>query len=146
MHSKCYRLGWGCFFLLVFSMASCSINQTLKKPESERELLRETYRSDKFARPYPEILVRAQSHLHLAIVCVNHKNPQIDYARALQEMEIYLSLATDKAQTEDFQNWLTALRQMDHLRGDRAQMVEKNRALQGRFEKLQTSLDKHSKN
>jgi gas vesicle protein len=50
-------------------------------------------------------------------------------------------LSPDKAQTVDFQNWLAVLREMNDLRRDRIRIGEKNRTLQDRIEKLQTSLE-----
>jgi hypothetical protein len=123
-------------------MASCSLNQTLTHPEDEKEFFQETARLEKLAREHPEASVRAQAHRQLAFLYVNVKNPQINYYRALREMEAYLSLSPDKSQTADFQNWLAVLREMDHLRSDWIDMGEKNQALQGRIEKLQTNLDK----
>jgi outer membrane protein assembly factor BamD (BamD/ComL family) len=142
MNLKFYRLLWGCFSLLFFSVASCSLNQALKKPEGEREFLQETSRLEKLSREHPETSVRAQSHLQLAFLYLNSRNPQLDYARALQEMEIYLSLYPDKAQTVDFQNWLAVLRKIDYLHRDRVQIGRESQALQVRIEKLQRNLEK----
>lgn len=141
MNSRFHRLRWCCFILLLFFMASCSLTQALKKPEGKKEFVQETSRLEKLAREHPKTSVRAQSHLQLAFLYVNDGNPQLDYSRALQEMEIYLSLSPDKAQTVDFQNWLAVLREVNHLRRDRIRMGEKNRALQDRVEKLQTGLE-----
>ncbi len=141
MDSKFHQLQWGCIFLLLFVMVSCSLKLVPKKPEGEKEFSQETSRLEKLAREHPKTSLRAQSHLQLAFLYVNDRNPQLDYSRALQEMEIYLSLSPDKAQTVDFQNWLAVLREMNHLRRDRIQMGEKNRALQDRIEKLQTSVE-----
>jgi len=141
MDSKFHRLQWGCIFLLLFLMVSCSLKLVPQKPEGEKEFIQENSRLEKLAREQSKTSLRAQSHLHLAFLYVNYRNPQLDYSRALQEMEIYLSLSPDKAQTIDFQNWLAVLREMKHLRRDRIRMGEKNRTLQDRIEKLQTSLE-----
>jgi prefoldin subunit 5 len=57
-------------------------------------------------------------------------------------MESYLTLSPNKTPPVDFQNWLAALREMDHLREDWTEMAEKNQALQSRIDKLQTTLEK----
>jgi len=114
----------------------------LKTPEGEKEFSQETSRLEKLAREDPKAPVRAQSHLQLAFLYVNHRNPQLNYSRALQEMEKYRSLAPGKVQTDDFQNWLAALREMDQLREDWTEMAEKNQALQSRIDKLQNTLEK----
>lgn len=76
-----HRLQWGCIFLLVFLMVGCSLNLAQKKPEGETEFLEETCRLEKLARDHPETSVRAQSHLKLAFLFVNYRNPQLNYTR-----------------------------------------------------------------
>jgi chromosome segregation ATPase len=127
---------------LLFFMASCTLNHGLKNPEGGKEVLQETSRLEKLAREHPETSVRAQSHLQLAFLYVEWCNPQLNYTRALQEMESYLSLAPAKAQTGDFRNWLAVLREVDHLHKDRIEMGKKNQGLQTHSEKLQASLEK----
>ena len=137
-----YHFRWACLLLLLFFTASCSQNQALVKSTAETELLQETGRLEKISRDHPDTATRSQAHLQLAFLYVSYKNPRLNYSRALQEMETYLSLAPDKAQTADFQNWLAALREMDQLREDWTEMAEKNQALQSRIDKLQATLDK----
>lgn len=119
MNSRFHRLRWCCFILLLFFMASCSLTQALKKPEGEKEFVQETSRLEKLAREHPEPSVRAQSHLKLAFLYVNWRNPRLNYTRALQEMGSYLTLSPGKVQTDDFQNWFAVLRELDHLGKDR---------------------------
>ena len=96
-------------------MASCSLKQAPKKPEGQKEFPQEIARLDKLAREDPETSSRAQSHLQLAFLYVNYRNPQLNYTRALKEMETYRSLAPAKAYTDDFGNWLAVLREVDQL-------------------------------
>ena len=142
MNSRFNPLRWVCLFLLLSFIAGCSSNQTLIKPARESDFLQETVRLEKISREHPDTSVRAQAHLQLGFLYVNAKNPRLSYSRALQEMEAYLSLSPDKTQTVEFQNWLAALREMDHLREDWTEMAEKNQAFQSRIDKLQTTLDK----
>jgi len=142
MNSAVHHLRRGCFLLLLFFTASCSLNPTFVESTSESESFQETTRLEKISREYSNASVRAQAHLQLAFLYVNYKNPRLNYSRALQEMEAYLSLSPDKTQTVDFQNWLAALREIDHLREDWTEMAEKNQALRGRIDKLQGTLDK----
>jgi hypothetical protein len=142
MNSTFRHFRWACFLLLLFFTASCSLNQAFVKSTSESEPLQETARLEEISRDHPDTAIRAQAHLQLAFLYVNYKNPRLNYLRALQEMEAYLSLSPDKTQTVDVQNWLAALREMDQLREDWTEMAEKNQALQGRIDKLQATLDK----
>ena len=142
MNSTFHHFRWACFLLLLFFTASCSLNQAFVKSTSKSEFLQETVRLEKISRDHPDTAIRAQAHLQLAFLYVNYKNPRLNYSLALREMEAYLSLSPDKTQPVEFQNWLAALREMDHLCEDWIEMAEKNQALQGRIEKLQATLDK----
>jgi len=64
MGSPFHRLQWGCIFLLLFFVVSCSMH-ALKTPEGEKEFSQETSRLEKLAREDPKAPVRAQSHLQL---------------------------------------------------------------------------------
>jgi len=128
MGSPFHRLQWSCIFLLFFFIVSCSVRQVVKKSEGEKDFFQETSRLEKLVREHPETSVRAQSHLRLAFLYVNHRNPQLNYTRALEEMETYLSLASANEQTVDFQNWLTALREIEKLKTnvEKVQKANKN--------------------
>jgi len=148
MDSQFHRLQWGCFFLLVFFIVGCSL-QALKKPEGEKEFFRETSRLEKRGREHPETSARAKSHLQLAFLYVNYRNPQLNYARALQEMESYFSLSPGKTQTDDVQNWLAVLREVGKLQTGMERMQKVNKSLRdevaglkGTIEELK-SLDRH---
>jgi len=129
MGSALHRLQWSCIFLLFFFMVSCSVRQVVKKPEGEKDFFQETSRLEKPVREHPETSVRAQSHLRLAFFYVNYRNPQLNYTRALQEMETYLSLASADEQTVDFQNWLAALREIERLRTNAEEVQKANKNL-----------------
>ncbi len=127
MGSQIHRLQWGSIFLLLFFVVSCGL-QGPKKPEGKKEFSQETTRLGKLAREDPKTSVRAQSHLFLAFLYVNHRNPQLNYNRALQEMENYLSLAPAEAQTDDVKNWLAVLKEVAKLQTslEKAQKANKN--------------------
>jgi hypothetical protein len=128
MGSQFHRLRWGCIFLLLFFMGSCGL-QGLKKPEGEKEFSQETTHLGKLAREDPKPSVRARSHLLLAFLYVNHRNPQLNYNRALQEMESYLSLAPAEAQTDDLQNWLAVLKEVGKLQTTLERVQKANKSL-----------------
>jgi hypothetical protein len=113
------------------------LNLELKRPVGEKEFLQETSRLEKLAREDPTTSVRVNSHLKLAFLYVNSRNPQLDYSRALQDMESYLSMSPDKAQKEDFQNWLTVLRELDLLSKYRIEMEKQNQNFQTEIDKSQ---------
>ena len=128
MGSRFDRLQWGCIFLLLFFTVSCSL-QGPKKPEGEKEFSQETQRLKKLARENPETSVRAESHLHLAFLYLNHRNPQLNYSRSLQEMESYLSFAPAEEQTDEFQNWLAVLKEVGKLQTSLEKAQKANKIL-----------------
>jgi hypothetical protein len=142
MFSPIHHLQRGCIMVIFFFMAGCSLEQTLKKPDGEEEFFQETSRLEETARQHPQASVRAQSHLQLAYLYVDHRNPRLSYARALQEMESYLSLSPAVAKNGEFHSWLAILQEVAYLRQDRKEMGRKNRGLQTNIEKLQSSLEK----
>lgn len=141
MDSQFHRLQWGWIFLLLFFIASCSL-QTLKRPEGEKEFFQETFRLEKRAREHPETSVRAQSHLQLAFLYVNYRNPQINYTRALHEMESYLSLVPGKAQTDDVQNWFAVLKEVGKLQTGVERMQKVNKGLRDEVAGLKETIER----
>jgi outer membrane protein assembly factor BamD (BamD/ComL family) len=123
-------------------MVGCSLNLAQKKPEGEKEFLEETCRLEKLARDHPETSVRAQSHLKLAFLFVNYRNPQLNYTRALQEMESYLSLVPTKGQTDDFKNWLSVLKETEKLQTGLEKAQKANRSLREEVAGLKETIER----
>src|SRR4030043_1347210 len=128
MDSQFHRLQWGCIFLLFLFIGSCSLRR-MKRPERRKEFFEETSRLEKRAGEHPKTSVRAQSHLQLAFLYVNYRNPQINYTRALHEMESYFSVAPGKAQTDDVQNWLAVLKEGGKIQTGTERMQKANKKL-----------------
>jgi predicted RNase H-like nuclease (RuvC/YqgF family) len=141
MGSPFHRFQWGCISLLLFFIASCSTH-ALKTPEGGKEFSQETSRLERLAREAPEASVRAQSHLQLAFLYVNYRNPQLNYSRALQEMESYRSLAPAKAQTDDFQNWLAVLKEVAKLRTSLERVQKANKSLSDEVASLKETIER----
>jgi hypothetical protein len=141
MDSQFHRLQWGCIFLLFLFIASCSL-QTMKRPEGGKEFFEETSRLEKRAGEHPKTSVRAQSHLQLAFLYVNYRNPQINYTRALHEMESYFSVAPGKAQTDDVQNWLAVLKEVGKLQTGMERMQKVNKSLRDEVAGLKETIER----
>lgn len=141
MGSFFHRLQWGCILLLLFLIMGCSLTLADKKPEGDKEFLEETCRLEKVAHDHPEASVRARSHLKLAYLYANYRNPQLNYNRALQEMESYLSLVPAKKQTDDFNNWLAVLKEIGKLQKANRNLREEAAGLKETIDKLK-SLDR----
>jgi hypothetical protein len=141
MGSQSNRLQWGCIFFLLFFTVSCSM-QALKKPEGGKEFFQETSRLEKLAREDLKASVRAQSHLQLAFLYMNYRNPQLNYTRALQEMESYLFLAPARAQTDDFQNWLAVLKEVGKLQTSLEKVQKVNKSLRDEVAVLKETIER----
>jgi hypothetical protein len=141
MDSHVHRHPWGWIFLLLFFIASCSL-QAVKRPEGGKEFFEETSRLEKRAREHPEASVRAQSHLQLAFLYVNHRNPNLNYTRALQEMESYFSLTSGKTQTDDVQDWLAMLREVGKLQTSMERMQKVNKSLRDEVAGLKQTIER----
>jgi septation ring formation regulator EzrA len=114
----------------------------MKKPEGEKEFSRESTRLAKLAREDPKASVRARSHLLLAFLYVNPRNPQLNYSRALQEIESYVSLSPAEAQTDDVQNWLAVLKEVGKLQAALEKVQKANKNLQEEVAGLKESNNK----
>jgi hypothetical protein len=141
MDSRFHRLQWGCIFLLLFFVASCSL-QTVKRPEGEKEFFQETSRLEKRAREHPETSARAQSHLQLAFLYLNYRNPNLNYTRALQEMESYFSLTPGKEQTDDVQNWFAVLKEVGKLQTGMERVQKQNKSLRDEVAGLKETIER----
>ncbi len=141
MDSQFHRVLWGWVFLLLFFVTGCSL-QTVKRPEGEKEFYQETSRLEKLAREHSETSVRAQSHLQLAFLYVNYRNPNLNYARALQEMESYFSLTPGKAQTDEVQDWLGVLKEVGKLQTGVERMQRVNKSLRDEVSGLKETIEK----
>jgi hypothetical protein len=107
-----------------------------------KEFFEETSRLEKRAGEHPKTSVRAQSHLQLAFLYVNYRNPQINYTRALHEMESYFSVAPGKAQTDDVQNWLAVLKEVGKLQTGMERMQKVNKSLRDEVAGLKETIEK----
>jgi chromosome segregation ATPase len=126
-------LGWACIFLVLL-ITGCAWKQAIIKPREEPSFLQKTSRLEQAAREDPNPSVRAQSRLQLGFLYLSSKNPQLSYTRALQEFEGYLSLAPANPNSEEFQNWLAALREMERVR---AEGVKNGQTLKTQLNKTQ---------
>lgn len=142
MGSLFHRLPWGYVFLLFFFIVGCSLTLGQKKLEGEKEFLQESCRLEKLAHDHPQASVRSMSHLKLAFLYVNYRNPQLNYSRALQEMESYLSSEPTITQTDDFYNWLAVLEEVDKLQTGLEKAQKANRSLREEVAGLKETIDR----
>jgi len=155
------RLKVICLVMLLILLASpgCSLKYT---PQSGEEFRQETLRLEKEARNHEDPKVRAECHLELAYLYLHHRNPLLNYGKALQEFEAYQKGTAADRQTEEIQNWTFALREMNRRERETASLKErlaklaqenegkskslawqlkKNQESQAALEKLQAQVD-----
>ena len=141
MGFQVHRLRWRGIFLLFFILTSCRL-QEVKKPEEEKNFSQETTRLERLAGEDSRPSVRAESRRQLAFLYVNHRNPQLDYARALQEIENYFSLTPGREQTDELQNWYMILKEVEKLRGNVERLQKANKGLRDEAANLKGTIER----
>lgn len=129
-------------FVFIIPLLSCSLKHS---PQTREEFSRETIRLETLIQESADPSDRAKLHRQLAELCIHHQNPGRNYGKALRELEAYLSLAPVEARTDEAQNWVWALRELEGARKETVQCAEKmeNLVLENR-EKRET-LDRQGK-
>jgi FtsZ-binding cell division protein ZapB len=130
------------FLLLILFYAGCALNGDLVKPDQDRKFVLETSRLEELAREGRSTSIRAKSHLQLAFLYVDSRNPQLNYSRALTEMETYFSMSPDRVQRDDYKNWHLVLREVDRVRKDTHEVQSQNNDLQNQVEHFRISLER----
>ncbi len=130
-----------CCLLLFFITGCCGLWGS-RHPGQAKDFPREISRLERMARYHPEVSVRARSHLDLAFLYLNPKNPELDYGRAIQEMTHYVSLNPTGTGDETVLDWIAALKHMARLRQENMELGKRNQGLQTRAEKLQAGMEK----
>ncbi|KPK88377.1 MAG: hypothetical protein AMJ94_15245 [Deltaproteobacteria bacterium SM23_61] len=108
------------FFL--FPLLGCSLKHS---PQTGEEFYQETVRLEKLIQEAADSSDRAKLHRQLAELYTHHQNPGRNYRRALRELETYLFLAPVGARTDEAQNWLWVLRELEREEQEAAQWKEK---------------------
>ena len=91
-------------------------SETIAMQPATGKYSKEISKQEETARAASRASDRIQAHLKLARLYTSYKNPQRNYRKALEHLEIYASLQPDFARDEELRNWLSALKQMDRQR------------------------------
>lgn len=86
------------------------------------EYAREIARLKKVIKSHPERSERVKAHFYLASLYASYKNPDQDYALALEELNTYISLKPNVAQEYDVQNRLYLLREIAQLSDEKVKL------------------------
>jgi hypothetical protein len=133
----------GKVFLLVlvfiFLLWGCSLKH---RPQSGEEFSRETNRLETLIQESADPSDRATLHLQLAELFTHHQNPGKNYGKAIREFETYLSLAPVEARTDEAQNWLGVLRELERAGKEAVQCTGKMENLVGENREKREALDR----
>jgi hypothetical protein len=110
------------FLTLIFFLMSCSPIYISRTAEDFSQAIADL---EKLIPEEKDASVRAKYHLQLAWLYANYKNPKMDYRKALEEFEVYLSMEPDGAQKDEIQNWLSILRAL--ARSEKEQLKSRER-------------------
>ncbi|MBI2487729.1 MAG: hypothetical protein HYW01_12460 [Deltaproteobacteria bacterium] len=90
---------------------------------------KEIARVEKILKYHPDPSMRVMAHLQLVLLYTNYKNPNPDYLRALEELKTYMALDPDGGKTEEVQNMLALLCEMEKTVKENEEMKRSIRLL-----------------
>jgi hypothetical protein len=128
--------------LFLFLPLGCSLKHS---PQTGEEFSRETMRLEKFIQEAADSSDRAKLHRQLAELYIHHQNAGRNYGRALRELEAYLSLAPVEDRTDEAQNWLWALRELERAKRETVQCAGRMETLVGENREKGEALDRRGK-
>ncbi len=128
-------------FLLIpaflFTISSCSLKYS---PRSADDFRRETLRLEERARVHEDPRVRAESHRDLAYLYLHYRNPRLNYGQALLEFQIYLEAAPEARKSDEIQNWICALQELEKKGKEASGLQERIKVMAWEREGQQQSL------
>ena len=68
--------------------------------------------------------IRARAHKDLALLYYQSENPDVDYEKALKEVEMYIALRPEKAYTSETRDMLGVLRELESYRVKIGELTE----------------------
>lgn len=105
-----------------------------------KDFPREIARLEKIAKTNPDVSVQARAHLQLAMLFLDHRNPAVNYLRALRELEAYISLDPEGGRADEVQTWRALLNKIELLTKENNVIKEENQKMKGIIENMK-SLD-----
>ena len=113
---------------LIFLNVSCArILQTTNTPDLKSgEYSMEIMRLKDVIKNNPSQSERIKAHYQLANLYASYKNSEKDYKKALEHLNIYISLDSKAIKQNDLRNCLSLLREVDRLSGELSVLNKKN--------------------
>jgi len=113
------------FFLVavfILLLLGCSLKHS---PRTGEEFSRETNRLESLIRESADPSARGKLHRQLAELQIHHQNPGRNYGKALREFEAYLLLTPVEDRTEEAQNWIGVLQELERAGQETVQCTGK---------------------
>jgi chromosome segregation ATPase len=129
---------------LFTTLGGCSHLQNKRSAETAKiaelpaggEYSKQISEQEETVRTASDASKRMRAHLRLARLFADYDNPQRNYKKALEHLEIYASLQVDFVNDRDLRNWLSALKHMDRQRQEIDQLSGKLDQSQANISKL----------
>ncbi len=107
-----------CCGLILVNVSCARILQTTYTPEYTPDLKSGEYsmeimRLKDDIKDHPRQSERIKAHYHLANLYSSYRNPKKDYKKALEQLDIYISLDSTAIKQNDVRNYLSLLREID---------------------------------
>jgi len=90
----------------------------------------------------PSQRTRAEAHYLLGWIFVYESNPKRDYARALKEFELYLSMVPEENVRVDARSWVKLLTELQRQREEAAKLKERSEQLEKRKQEMEHDIEK----
>ena len=113
--------------LILLNVSCARILQTTNTPDLKSgEYSMEIMKLEDVIKNNPSQSERKKAHYHLANLYSSYKNPKKDYKKALEHLNIYISLDSKAIKQNDLRNCLSLLREVDRLSGELSILNKKN--------------------
>ena len=125
--------------LIILNVSCARILQTTNTPDLKSgEYSMEIMRLKDVIKNNPSQSERIKAHYQLANLYASYKNSEKDYKKALEHLNIYISLDSKAIKQNEVRNCLSLLREVDRLSGELSILNRKNLKLMQTIGKLQT--------
>jgi len=130
------------FLLVLFALTVLSNCATMhKEPAPPAQSPPEDVKPpEEIAQGHPDQSMLAKAHLQMATLYSFYKNPELNYQRALKELEIYLSFNPADGGTDEIQNLLAILRELDRVNEENKKSRQKVNQLSKENKELKASV------
>lgn len=81
----------------------------------------------KLARSHPDINIRLEAHLTIALISVHTANPEPDYTRAIDNLNEYVALSPYDEERAEVRIWMSVLARLDEALHDKQTLQAETR-------------------